>query len=601
MSVRVDSLLSGDDATFAIAGSGSGANGWKDMSFTTESNYTITSVKLLLLRVGLPGTLTVSIKATDGNGRPTGANLCSGTTNGSTLTTNAAGEWREITFGAGTPLKISTKYAICCVAYDAGTDYSKYVGWRCDNSSPPYSGGNGGYSSDGSTWSDYTADFMFDCWGILADATTVAATSKSWTSVSINGTIVHPSPTTQYGFVWDTVSHVATNNPPATAGYVNYSVSAVGSYTGNKTLQIGLLHPIIIYYKFGVLFTGTTWVYGAELTLEFGIYNPGYTSIIGHEVVWDGTYLYYSFESPAMTGYIVKLNRETMDVVLTWTAPSTYFCMGLGWNGTNLIASLFSYIGGNYAKLVKIQVSGMTTVATWTGDSTEDEGYFCYADATNGYIPMLSNKINKIQLSDMTEVDTYTNAGTNGFTCVFLYKGYLYVGGQTTGPPYKPTVIKLDSNMDFVAQFTPVNPENTYVTRVICEGDYIYLACGGSGGKSEIFKIAILDMSLVGTWTSEGTGIPDGSGAWGLIYQNSFLFTVACSAPTEVVQLDPGSMQTQGEWVAPVGQDGGDCICSDGRYYYVGQDDSPSRLFRMNKMSDIVGSGFVMFQDPGIA
>ena len=87
---------------------------WKGQTFTigntgANENHNITSVKLKLFRQGSPGMLTVHIRATSG-GKPTGSDLTSGTTDGNTLTTAYAGEWREI---ALTPYELSanTQYA----------------------------------------------------------------------------------------------------------------------------------------------------------------------------------------------------------------------------------------------------------------------------------------------------------------------------------------------------------------------------------------------------------------------------------------------------------------------------------------------------------
>jgi len=138
---------------------------WFAQTFTPATAHKITSVKLKLYRLGSPGTVTVSIKATDGSGHPTGADLCSGTTNGNTLTDTSPGEWREITLGAGYNLDADTKYAIVVRALNG--DSSNYVAWRSDGTSPTYAGGCLEYSEDsGSSWgSDTGYDFMFEDWG----------------------------------------------------------------------------------------------------------------------------------------------------------------------------------------------------------------------------------------------------------------------------------------------------------------------------------------------------------------------------------------------------------------------------------------------------
>ncbi|GAJ11144.1 unnamed protein product [marine sediment metagenome] len=137
---------------------------WLAQTFTPSVAHKILSVKLLLYRTGSPGTFTVSIKGTGVTGHPTVAVLCSGTSNGNTLTTNEDGEWREITLGAGYNLEADTKYAIVCKAPYG--DSTNKVFWRYDNSGN-YPGGNLELSQNyGDTWQDYDGyDLMFEEWG----------------------------------------------------------------------------------------------------------------------------------------------------------------------------------------------------------------------------------------------------------------------------------------------------------------------------------------------------------------------------------------------------------------------------------------------------
>jgi len=140
---------------------------WHAQTFTPATAHKITSVRLKLFKgpSDLPGTYTVSIRATDGSGHPTGADLCSGTINGNSLTENTAGLWYEITLGGGCDISADTKYAI--VARASSGDSSNYVQWRADNSSPTYAGGSFEYSTDsGSSWgTGTTVDFMFEEYG----------------------------------------------------------------------------------------------------------------------------------------------------------------------------------------------------------------------------------------------------------------------------------------------------------------------------------------------------------------------------------------------------------------------------------------------------
>lgn len=144
-------------------------NIWGAQTFTlgtvgTNTAHTITSVKIKLYRVGNPGTITVSIKDIT-TGLPSGADLCSGTLDGNSLTTNTAGEVKEITLGAGTILSASTQYAIVVKA-TAG-DASNYFMWAISNSGG-YAGGRLCESANGgSTWTGYNGnDLFFDEYGI---------------------------------------------------------------------------------------------------------------------------------------------------------------------------------------------------------------------------------------------------------------------------------------------------------------------------------------------------------------------------------------------------------------------------------------------------
>lgn len=161
MARRFEHYITDDDNTDFMAG-----NAWVGQTFTPSIPHTITSVKLKLYRIGSPGTLTVGIRATS-SGKPTGADLCSGTIDGNGLTTDTAGAWYEITFGAGTSLSVGTMYAIVGRALD-GTISTDEVRWRVDRTSSTYSGGTEVYSTNGgSIWYIDTYDNMFEEWGTV--------------------------------------------------------------------------------------------------------------------------------------------------------------------------------------------------------------------------------------------------------------------------------------------------------------------------------------------------------------------------------------------------------------------------------------------------
>jgi len=135
---------------------------WIAQTLPTVGAFPANKVKLLMYREGSPGTVTVSIRATASN-VPDGADLTSGTTDGDTLTTGTAGEWRETTL---TPYMLSatTKYAV--VVRCANNNASNRLFIR-DDSTPAYADGSHCYSSDsGASWTEnVNKDWMFSVRG----------------------------------------------------------------------------------------------------------------------------------------------------------------------------------------------------------------------------------------------------------------------------------------------------------------------------------------------------------------------------------------------------------------------------------------------------
>jgi len=142
---------------------------WLAQTFTAGSTYQITSVKLLLYRSAAqaPGTVTVSIRAVSSSPYPpVTPDLTSGTTDGNTLTTNTAGEWREITFSTPITITSGVRYAIVLRCTGTGTNP---LYWRVHTISSVYPNGdycrNTTSGADG-LWSVFSGyDAMFETWG----------------------------------------------------------------------------------------------------------------------------------------------------------------------------------------------------------------------------------------------------------------------------------------------------------------------------------------------------------------------------------------------------------------------------------------------------
>lgn len=138
---------------------------WTAQTFTPATTNSLNSIKLHMYKIGNPGMLTVSIKATDSSGLPTGADLSTGTFDGNTLPTTL--DWRTIPMSIYT-LNAGTKYAIVIRAPSSGATAANSVAWSWDGSSPTYTGGNTCTSTNsGSTWTAQSGfDNLFEEWGI---------------------------------------------------------------------------------------------------------------------------------------------------------------------------------------------------------------------------------------------------------------------------------------------------------------------------------------------------------------------------------------------------------------------------------------------------
>lgn len=137
---------------------------WYAQTFNTTTSHTINIIRLKLWKEGTPGTLTVSLRETDGSGHPTGTDLCSGTLNGTLLGPDSPGTWQDIIVDECT-LTVNTTYAIVCKG--TGTDGLNNIHWGLDTSAATYAGGNELFSSNsGTTWTAHaTYDCMFNIFG----------------------------------------------------------------------------------------------------------------------------------------------------------------------------------------------------------------------------------------------------------------------------------------------------------------------------------------------------------------------------------------------------------------------------------------------------
>jgi hypothetical protein len=163
---QYETYNAGDDGYISLYGATWGSQMFTVGTVGPSVHHKITSVKLYLdaQTVTIAYDTTISIRETSA-AKPFGSDLCSGVIPASTITTTAA--WYEVSMSPSTIiLQPGTVYAI--VLRCPGTSSLNSVWWRCDGSSPSYTGGAVCISTNsGVDWSgDASKDLMFYEYGI---------------------------------------------------------------------------------------------------------------------------------------------------------------------------------------------------------------------------------------------------------------------------------------------------------------------------------------------------------------------------------------------------------------------------------------------------
>lgn len=272
---------------------------WRAMQFqqgvtSNADNIYVKGVRLLLYRVGLPGTMTVSIQGMRGDAT---YDLCSTTYNASNLSVTKTWYWFNFTNNPWTTLNASDDYYIT-VRAPSGTG-AKYVAWRVDTGdyfgqNPKYHLGSTYYNmyksaNSGATWAKagngvpyveswFTA--MFEVYG-----------GKVGNSVTFSKALSSLTPTSTYYFkAWGRNTTLYQN--------------------GSLLLSFTTLTPPTVTMTPTNTMTPLYWKTNHNIMVSIN-YGSSYDAWVGISNPWDTNYINMTGHDPSLGSYNVSLDDVT--------------------------------------------------------------------------------------------------------------------------------------------------------------------------------------------------------------------------------------------------------------------------------------------------
>jgi hypothetical protein len=530
----------------------------------------VSKVKLKLFKVGDPGTITVSIKATS-EGKPTGASLCLGTIEGSVITEDTNGEYYEITLGDGYTFDVNTQYSIEVKAPDG--DINNKVSWRADTSSPTYAGGTVCTSSDsGVDWGTISgADFMFEEWGVgEASPTTVVWGNLYKSQISAEK-------------IEEAILRMIQDHEDDPDAHLEEGESLY-SHKASEIIDHIIQSIVSDKIKDGEVWERHRHSFSAwkrliamwpekALLINKLVYTGTGNEQWFYDITFDGTYIYAVMgNDPAV---VLKIDPATMTQVDKWTNPENE-----GWGGRITFDGTYIYItvggdefGVDPGSVKKIDPEDMSLVDTWTGGESDISPNALLFDGVYLYVGFKTTpaKVIKIDPSDMSTVSTWTGGeGENDCNGLAFDGNYIYASIYTT--PAK--VIKIDpSDMTTDDTWTGDTGENQAYDLTF-DGTYIYASFCTSPGK--VIKIDPSDMTTEASWT----------GAVGEVYcmsvsfDGSYIYTTIMGSPGKIKKINPSDMSLISTWTGASGEDDFISITFDGNFLYFGGNVAPAKIIR---------------------
>lgn len=192
-SVFASTLKDSYDVGTPDGGNTTGEQYYSGIVFTAGSSYTLNEISIRAYRTNTGHTIDIDLTSVVDNKPDMTSVLSSGTIDGTTLTTDSAGDWYLSTLSSGVSISASTQYAIVvsCDTCNLGSD--EYITVQLNDDS---SGSNVAWqsSNSGSTWTakGTNANYYFKTWESESSPSPSPSSTATSTDTFIDDERVYP-------------------------------------------------------------------------------------------------------------------------------------------------------------------------------------------------------------------------------------------------------------------------------------------------------------------------------------------------------------------------------------------------------------------------
>ncbi len=269
-------------------------------------------------------------------------------------------------------------------------------------------------------------------------------------------------------------------------------------------------------------------------------------------VTADADFIYVGLgtvQTPAIAPKVVKIDKTTMTTVATWTgaAGQESNTQEIILRGAHLYVALYTTPG----KVVDINKGTMTTVATWTGAAGvgEDETQCMALDSSNSFLylgfdnsaRLVNTPIVTIDMDSMVTLETFDTGSKTSIRALCLDSNLLYSGDS---PDATSVLTKYSTSP--LTKISQVTGLLNSIVSIRVSGNNLYASFLGSAA-SRVEKYDLRDMTLLSQWVKTGKLLED------LVLGNDgYLYTCAYNTPLQIYKLQTSAMTLKATYTGTI-------------------------------------------------